>query len=199
MGRLLCVVLALAVSAGCATVTEADRELNHQNVDAARVASALIAAGAADPTGTLAALGVILADVGKNSSQLQASLGGPPKAPKPYSTEESQKARDAAKASHETPWWKVALGGLGTFLVGLLTSGRLARFFPFLAGPVGVALSVVTEGIARVREKAAANGGTITLPDLLTALKTVAEKDPKAHELIKAVAHKAEEKLGLHL
>lgn len=199
MGRLLCVVLALTVGAGCATVTEADRELNHQNVDAARVASALIAAGAADPTGTLAALGVILADVGKNSSQLQASLGGPPKAPKPYSTEESQKARDAAKASHETPWWKVALGGVGTFMIGLLTSGQLARFFPFLAGSVGTALALVTSGFARVREKATANGGTINMVDLLSAMKTEAETNPKAHALIKDFAHKAEEKLGLHL
>ena len=148
----------------------------------------------------LAALTVVVSDIQKNSEQIQMSLGGPPKEPKPYSTEESEKARKAAKESHETPWWKVALGGLGSLLLGWVTRGGLARLLPVFAGGLpGVGLSVLVEGIARIREKMQANGGKIETDDLLKALTEVAEKNPQAHALIKDMAHKAEAKLGLKL
>lgn len=200
--KTLTIMICSVLLIGCATATEADRALNHQNVGAAKAAMAMLAGASGDPMAALAALTVVVSDIQKNSEQIQMSLGGPPKEPKPYSTEESEKARKAAKESHETPWWKVALGGLGSFMLGLITSGRLASVFPFLAGPFGAALSLLTGGIARVREKAATTGGTISVEGqdgLLSMLKAEASTNPAAHALIKALAHKAEEKLGLKL
>ena len=201
--KTLTIMICSVLLIGCATATEADRALNHQTVGAAKAAMAMLAGAAGDPMAALAGLTVVVSDIQKNSEQIQMSLGGPPKEPKPYSTEESEKARQAAKESHETPWWKVALGGLGTFLLGWVTQGGLARMFPTLLGGLpGLALSLLTGGIARVREKAAATGGTISVEGqdgLLSMLKAEAATNPAAHALIKTLAHKAEEKLGLKL
>ena len=197
------VVLALLSLVSCAHVTEADREVNHQTLGAARYIGSQVALAMAGNTASLldlARIGAAAHDIEQNSLVLQKNaLDGPPKIEKAYSPDEAKAARAASDASHETPWWKVALGGAGTFLLGLLTSGKLTRFLPFLAGPFGSALNLVVEGIARVRSQAEESDGTIKLEGeggLLETLAKVAETDPRAHELIKLLAHKAEAKLG---
>lgn len=201
MTKILPILLALPLLLGCA-VPEAHRQLNHQNIGAAKALLAIASAPGGDPVAFAAAVVSIATDIKANSETLEKNVTGKPAEPKEYTPQASKEAREASDKAAATPWWKVLLGGAGTFLLGLLTSGKLARFLPFLAGPVGSALSVVVEGIARVREKAQANGGTISLAGddgLLAKLEEVAKKDPRVHELIKTWAHKAEEKLGLHL
>lgn len=182
--------LALATGGGCTTPTQGDKQLNHQN----KAAGTFIEGAATDPA--IKQAGV---DVRANSETLEKNLIGTPAEPKPYSPAASKKARDDSDAEHATPWWQLALGGAGTVLLTVLGQGWVARFFPMLfGGRAGTALGAVVEGIARVREKAQANGGQIGIADLLAQLKE-AQKDPAIHALIQDVAHKAEARLNRKL
>lgn len=195
----LMVFVGLILTGGCSskdTVTDGDRSLSHQNVGAARV----ILGQTTEP-------GIVAPakDIEANSEQ-QLRGWGLPVTPKPYSTEVSVAARKKTEEEHATPWWQVILAGAGTFLLGVLGRGGigtlLATVAPrFAAGPLGAAAVSLVEGIARVREdiKSRPDGQkSISELDLLEILGE-AQKDPKIKELIRTLAHKAEEKLALHL
>lgn len=136
-------------------------------------------------------------DVELNSSRTQEVLGMPkPENQKPYSSEESGKARQRSADEHANPWWKVA----GGWLVGILFGGTgiaiLQRFFPgFFSGPIGVAASAVMEGIARVRKIAEArDDGKVSMDELLAELKRIQENQG-VQTVVRDMAHKIEKKL----
>lgn len=136
-------------------------------------------------------------DIELNSSRTQEVLGMPkPENKKPYSSDESQKARDRSAEEHANPWWKVA----GGWLIGIVFGGTgiaiLQRFFPgFFAGPIGIAASAVMEGIARVRKMAEARSdGKVGMDEILAELKRVQENQG-VQTVVRDMAHKIEKKL----
>lgn len=196
MGRWVGVLaLALGLLGGCSgknTVTEGDRQLSHQNVGAAQE----IKSKTADP-----AIIQPADDIQKNSTQ-QLENWGPPEQPKVYGAGASQQSRDQAKKEHETPWWQMALGSLGSILVGVLGSGMLTRILPTVfGGPVGGAAVAVIEGITRLRQQVKdAPGGTLSLnEETLLKVLSEAQKDDRVKALIQGIAHKIESKLALRL
>lgn len=118
-------VLVVFTGAGCASkdrVTEGDRELSHQNKEAAKV----IQAKTDNPEVVAPAK-----DIEANSQQ-QLENWGAPKEPKPYSATASKESRDKSKEEHkESPFWPVAMGILGTVL-GWATRATPLGNIPFL-------------------------------------------------------------------
>jgi len=184
-------VAALLLAGGC-SVPDSARQANHQN----RGAGALIAEKSTDPEIKQAGT-----DVALNAEAVESHIGAPQE-PKPYSPAVSAAARDQAKKDAETPWWKLALGSIGTFLLGLLTNRTLTTLLPSVfGGPAGTAAVALAEGIARVRDaikSRPAGEQAITEKDLLELL-VQAQKDPAVRDYITSLAHKAEAKLNLQL
>jgi hypothetical protein len=187
---ILIVSAAAAIAAGCATPTEGDRQLNHQN----KMAGAMIEEVAAEPEVRQAGK-----DVKENSAVLEKNLMGAPKEPKPYSPPASAAAREQSTKEHENTWGKVIGNAVLGFLLGGVATKVITRY---VGGPVGPALVSVVEGIARVREesmaKEGAAAGTLTVDELLGALMK-SQEDPRVRELVKSLAHKAEAKLAAQL
>jgi hypothetical protein len=181
----------LLVSSSCGPIKESDRDLNHQN----RGAGAFIRGIASEPAVKAAG-----ADVEANSATLEKNVFGPPAKPMPYSPENSGRSREKSDEEHTTPWWQIALGGLVSFLTGNLFTRLFATVAPRLVGgPAAGAILAVVEGIARARERTRATAdGKITEADLLEALGA-AQSDPRLHEFIRGLAHKAEAKLAARL
>jgi hypothetical protein len=198
MNRFIVVLSALAlvvVLSGCVgknTVTEGDRNLSHQNLGAAKV----IQSRTSDP-------GIVAParDVEANSAQ-QIKNWGMPEKPEPYSTAASAGSRKQSEEEHATPWWKLALGGLGTVLGTLLSQGMLARLLPLVfGGPMAGVAAAAVEGIARLREKIlASDQGVLNLneDDLLETIGK-AQQNPQVKAMIQKLAHAAEAKLGVRL
>lgn len=202
---LLLALLALVLPACATTPTQGDKQLNHQNKEAGE----FVEKTATDPT-------IIQAgkDVKENSTVLEKNLIGPPEKPQPYSPKASEKARDDSTQEHSTPWYMELLKmGVG-FLLGGGAVQVLAKFAPFLAmgpvakiaaalkglQPVQPALETMVEAVARTREKAAANGGSITIDTLLAELsKLQGPEGSPIRELIRKVAHKKEAELAAKL
>jgi len=184
-------LLALIPFLGCTHIRESDRQLNDQN----EKAGGFVFEKATEPEVKQAG-----ADVKANSSQLSKTLGKP-ETPEVYSPGASAKWRKQNEEDQATPFWKLALGGVGTFLMGLLSSGLLTRVAPTIfGGPIGTALGAVVEGIARSRLKAQdpANAGKISEADLLESVKNVVDR-LKIGKLVAPFIEKAEKKLTLSI
>jgi hypothetical protein len=173
---------------GCTTPKEGDREVNHQNIGAGK----FIKLAAAEPEVRQAG-----ADVEENSKTLEKNLIGPPAKPLPYSPANSERGRKQSDDDHATPWWQTLLGGLGSFLLGNVFTRLFATVAPrIIGGPAASAALAVIEGIARAREKARSNpDGKLSEADLLEAL-AAAQGDPKIHEFVRSLSHKAEARLA---
>ena len=188
------VIVALLMGFGCSSkdrVTEGDRELSAQNVGAAKV----IQEKTDDP-----AIKAPARDVELNSEQ-QLKNWGPPKAVKPYSAAASEESRKKSEKEHASPWWMIALTGIGGFLAGaapIIMRGLGLVAPTFAAGPAGTALTAVIEGIARVRENVQARPeGQRTLgeQDILAVLARVQDA-AGVRDLVKNISNKVEDKLS---
>lgn len=182
----LAIVAAFLSLSGCAWLglvhpTETDRQLNRQNVDAGYT----LETSSSDPT-----VKQIGSDVKENSLALEKNLLGKPENPKPYSAQMSKELREKSDKERATPWWQLALGGVGTVLLGVLVRG-------LAAGPIGPAATVLVEGITRLRQAVkSAPDGKLTLDEgQILGIVSEAQKDPKVKSLIASLAHKAEAKL----
>jgi hypothetical protein len=146
--------------------TEPDRQLNHQNIGA----GALVESSATDPVVKQAG-----SDIRQNSTTLEKSLDLKPEKPLAYSPKTSGEKRRESEESHETPWWKLILGGALTTLAGWLGRGGFLRLLAVVAptaaaGPLGTVASVLIEGIARIRLKAQASPTKTISDEDVTAL-----------------------------
>lgn len=183
MHRLFAVALLLVV--GCA-ITEESKQLNHQS----RGAAQSIKKTATQPEVIQAA-----DDIEKNSDVLAKTEIGEPKSPQPYSKEASADARKKAEENSKSGW----LGILLTGVLSILGSGALFRsltaIFPTLiGGPAGVVASTLIEGIAKARNAAQQNGGTLSEESLLGLLKQ-AQESAGVRELVTKWAHRTETKV----
>lgn len=154
----LVVVLAL-VTGGCVSVTEADRQLEHQTLDAATLSlDLIIATGTAISPAQIKQMEGWLADIKANSAQLVKSHG-PAENPLAYSKEASQKARDESGKSHEGFSWAAigtAVLGIGTVLLGIAKS-PWAKMIPGVGQFVGLA-EMGVEGAERFMGKMKRDG-----------------------------------------
>lgn len=182
-------MLLLTLVLGCGvTPTEGDKKLNDQN----KKAGSFIKENAADPEVKAAG-----ADVESNSATLEKNLALTPKDPsKPYSKEESAKARKESTEEHSTPWWKGLLIGLGGVLGSPVVLWGLRFFFPaFMSGPMGGVATATSEAIARLREKANANGGNVSMTELLELAKKL-QQEQGVQTLARDLAHRLETRLA---
>lgn len=196
-------VLALAVG-GCvtsSTVTEGDRQLSHQNAQAAQLILGMTAAITGLPGPGAAKAIAALEDIRLNAEQ-QLANWGPPKEPKEYSPENSKAAREQSVQEH-------ASGGLGGTLLGILGAAAgigatlagvpwVARVFPGIVGVVGKWGPTVTTGVAKVREAFEANGWGEQSKKMLEILHDENVKHG-VQKVVEKYAAKVEDKLGLDL
>lgn len=203
--RTMWVLVALALGVGgcvtSSTVTEGDRQLSHQNAEAAKailaIANGIPASGMLDVAVAITAA----RDIEANAQQ-QLANWGPPKEPKAYSPENSQAARDQAKKEHES-------GGFGGTLLGILGAAAgigatlagvpwVARVFPGIVGVVGKWGPTVTTGVAKVREAFEANGWSEQSKKMLEILHDENVKGG-VQKVVEKYATQVEDKLGLDL
>jgi len=178
---------AIALFVSCVGVAEGDRQL----VDQINRASEVILVN--DLFGPRQAQAVM--DIKKNSEVLLKNLGEP-KNPQPYSPEASEAARKKATESHQTPWWTMlftAISGLG--VGGALVRGLVTVFPTLFAGPVGVALKSMVDGITAVRQQAdSIPDKKVHIDEVLAKLKIAQESDG-TREYIRTCAKESEERL----
>lgn len=145
-------ILCFGLGVGCASenrATEGDRQLSHQNKDAARqigaaVGEAMIALTGAmfSPEGrekiepALVFTKGAASDIEANASQ-QLVNWGPPKEPKPYTPKASDEARKKSEEDHkESPFWPLAASVIGTALGWAARATPLGNI-PFLGKLIG--------------------------------------------------------------
>ncbi len=140
---LIVVFFAAAFMMGCSSfvrVSEADRELVHQSLEAMKQVEAAVA-------GTLAV--VACSDVGANLSQLQEVLGVP-EAPIPYTTANSKATREKSASDHAASpiWGWLKTGGIFLLNIALGMGGleMASRRFPAILS-VGRALKAAVEKV----------------------------------------------------
>lgn len=176
--------------AGCSTkdtVTEGDRQLSDQNQKAAKA----ILRQTTEETILEPAK-----DIDANSGQ-QLKNWGPPKEAKDYSPANSKDSRDKSEKEHGDPWWKRLLLGAGGIIIG--AAPILLRMFgivapTFAAGPAGVAVTALVEGITQIRERIQSKPDLeqlITEEELLAILSAAQEK-AGVKGLIQGLANKSE-------
>jgi hypothetical protein len=195
MRKALVVGFVALVIGGCRTPSEGDRQVNHQQKMIGQYVEE------AAPTPEIKQAG---ADVKANAETLEKNLIGKPEKALSYTPENSKKSREQSDSDHSLPLWLQTLGGIAIGVAGWFLRGGAVSIFAkvaptFAAGPLGTAATLLVEGIARVRENAEATGGQISVDSLLTTLKEIQEKDPRAQALIQELAHRAEAKLAAKL
>ena len=196
MIRRFAIVLVLGLG-GCTFVTEADRQLEHQTLDAATLSLDLILATAGKGVSPeeVARIEAWLVDIKANSAQLVKSHG-PAENPLAYSKEASQKARDDSGKSHEGFSW-AAVGGVilsvGTVLFGLAKS-PIAKMIPFIGPWIGAAEATI-EGTERFMEKQKREGKPEVAAALAEELKRL-QQDDRTKSLVNRLLGKAKDKLA---
>lgn len=185
---MLCAIAALTACGGRAS--EEDRELNWQN----RQAGEFIEQMSSDPAVQQAGR-----DVKMNSEQLAAAPIGEPKVKKAYSRDESAKAREASKKSHEGggTFWAIVWGGVGviTTLLGIPAIRTLAP--TFFTGTVGKAAMATWEAISTFKAEKVKDGkATFEVDDLIARAKKLQE-DERVQPVVKKIVKKIEKRKGL--
>lgn len=184
--------------------TEPDRQLNHQNIGAAKLVIALMSSAmSSDPGAVTAAFASALAaasDIKANSETLEKSLELKPEKPLPYSAQTSSEKRKESEESHAiSPFW-AALGGVGIAVLGWFGRGGFLRLLSVVAptvaaGPLGTVSSVLIEGIARARLKAQASESKSISDQDLTELLGGLQKDAGVQGLVDKLRAKIEPKV----
>jgi len=208
----LVVVTCLALG-GCvtnSTVTEGDREVNHQTLGAAIETLTLLDSLRGIPgipVESVAAAYAAVEQVKLNAEHLQ-GVHGAPQEPKPYSAENAAAAREKSTQEHaQTGWQGIAAGALGVlgFALGFMRfGGPIAQALPWigpkaavviakaqkwLAGSTGKALDEATATVAQARKEG-------VFPE--SEIKRIADKvqsDGFANTILMEAAHLAEKKL----
>jgi hypothetical protein len=213
MKKWIIVVVLVVPLFGCAswaTVTDADKAVNHQSMEAGKFiveeTTALAEEIASLPPEEIGGrLGAILQagrDVAENAAILQEKVIGAPEVPAPYSPEKSAELRVESAEDHVAPgWWQKVIAALGVATVaggiGLKVGSR------FLPGPWGLALDAVVEGIAGFRHRVendpklkAGDAGAIAAALLAELERTQALKGDATRELVRSKAKDAERKIN---
>lgn len=201
-------VLAVGGQIGCVTsssVTDGDRQVLHQGVGALEGA-VLDLQGAQAKTAkgseawTMIGLGLAkLEDLERGAAHLQ-EVHGPPKEPKPYSTENMTAAIAQSKQEHAgTPWGTIALS-VGSAVAGIagtmLGMPWLSSLFPALAGKWKAAADTGVQIITALRKKAEEPGG-LKPKALLEIAKEYSGTAPKGVDAyMQAEATATEKKIG---
>jgi hypothetical protein len=203
-------VLALAVGGqiGCVTsnsVTDGDRQILHQGLGALEGAvmdlqGAQGKVSKGSEAWTMIGLGLAkLEDLERGAAHLQ-EVHGPPKEPKPYSTENMTAAIAQSTQEHAgTPWGTIAVGAVSVAagIAGtMLGMPWLSSLFPALAGKWKAAADTGVQIVTALRRKAEEPGG-LHAKDLLTIAREYSGTAPKGVDAyMKAEATATEKKIG---
>jgi hypothetical protein len=213
MRRFGLVLVACLALGGCvtnSTVTEGDREVNHQTLGAAVLTLDLmdsLRGVPGIPAEVVAAAYAAVEQVKLNAEHLQ-GVHGAPQEPKPFTSENAAAARQKSTEEHAQSGWKgIAAGALGVlgFALGFMRyGGPIAQALPWigpkaavviakaqkwLAGSTGKALDEAVATVAVARKDGDLPGDRI---------KTIADKvqsDGFANTILMEAAHLAEKKL----
>jgi hypothetical protein len=211
---LLIASLALMSGGGCvtnSTVTDGDREVNHQTLGAAVATLELLSSLGGIPgipADVVAAAYAAVEQVKLNAEHLQ-GVHGAPQEPKPFSPENAKAARDKSTQEHADGGLLLKIGGTALTVLGIglgfmRFGGPIAQALPWigpkaaqvvakaqkwLAGSTGKALDEAVATVAQGRQE-----GVFPASEI----KRIADKvqsDGFSNTLLMEAAHLAEKKL----
>lgn len=197
--KVMTVVLALAMGVGCRSankVTEEDRVVLDQMLQAAELMKATMAAVTGDPT-AVQKLNWLVYELTESGGVLQGNWGKP-KEPVPLTPESAKVAREKAKGSHDVGFWAM-LGG--AVLTGLGLAVPVIRAVGKFIPGIGPIWSTV-DGLILGAEKAMARlkaGGNEAAADVVSEALADAQKDPRVKAYVEKKLTAVKEKYSVDL